>query len=173
MLCQYCERNEATTHIKRVVNGEMTQTHLCADCAAHLGYGDVFSGFSLNLGELLGGFTNAALHSAGEAKVLRCPKCGNSFEDIAREGKLGCAECYAAFYDKLLPSLQRLHGLIQHSGKVAYSDGEKIKLKGRIDKLKTDLAAAVAEQNFELAAELRDEIKALEKEQDAGVQEGE
>jgi hypothetical protein len=52
MLCQNCERNEATTHIKKVVNGETAETHLCADCAAHLGYGDFFSGFGLNLGEI-------------------------------------------------------------------------------------------------------------------------
>ena len=163
MLCQNCERNEATTHIKRVVNGETAETHLCADCAAHLGYGDFFSGFGLNLGEIFGSFAGA-LPAAGESKVIRCPKCGCSFEDIAREGKLGCAECYTTFYDKLLPSLQRIHGRIQHNGKVSETAGEENKKVSRLEQLREELNMAVAEQNFELAAKLRDEIRAIEKE---------
>ena len=45
MLCQNCGKNEATTHVKRVVNGDTTEMHLCQNCAEHLGYGDLFSGF--------------------------------------------------------------------------------------------------------------------------------
>ena len=56
MLCQNCGKNEATTHIKRVVNGDTTETHLCAECAQHLGYGDMFSGFGLNLDDFFGSF---------------------------------------------------------------------------------------------------------------------
>ena len=163
MLCQNCERNEATTHIKKVVNGETAETHLCADCAAHLGYGDFFSGFGLNLGEIFGSLSGA-LPAAGESKIVRCPKCGCSFEDIAREGKLGCAECYATFYDKLLPSLQRIHGRIQHSGKVSESAAEEVKNAGKLEQLREDMKAAVENEDFEQAAKLRDEIKELEKE---------
>jgi len=164
MLCQNCERNEATTHIKRVINGDTAETHLCGDCAAHLGYGDFFSGFGFNLGDLFGGLLEPALLTAGDPQVKRCPKCGCSFEDIAREGKLGCAECYTTFYDKLLPSLQRIHGRIQHSGKVSETSGEENKKANRLEELKEELKTAIAEQNFELAAKLRDEIKEMEKE---------
>lgn len=52
-------------------------------------------------------------------KVVRCPKCGSSFNDIVREGRVGCAECYKVFYNELKPSLQRIHGQIRHSGKIA------------------------------------------------------
>ena len=45
MLCQNCGKNEATTHIKQVINGDTAERHLCSDCAEHLGYGDAFSGF--------------------------------------------------------------------------------------------------------------------------------
>ena len=162
MLCQNCEKNEATTHIKRVINGDTAETHLCPDCAAHLGYGDFFSGFGLNFGELFGGLLESGLPAAGEVKVKRCPKCGSSFEDIAREGKLGCAQCYSEFYDRLLPSLQRIHGRIRHNGKMSDSCAEEVKKPNRLEQLREELKAAINEQNFELAAKLRDEIKEME-----------
>ena len=162
MVCQNCERSEATTHIKRVVNGETAETHLCADCAAHLGYGDFFSGFGLNLGEILGGILDNGLTEQKQAKTVRCPKCGCSFEDIVRDGKLGCAQCYSTFYDKLLPSLQRIHGRIEHDGKISESAGESTKKKDPLEQLREELNAAIEEQNFEQAAKLRDKIKEME-----------
>lgn len=165
MVCQNCGLNEATTHIKRVINGEMAETHLCPGCAAGLGYGDFFSGFGLNLGEIFSGLIGSSsppLH--GEVPVKRCRRCGCSFEDIAREGKVGCADCYRTFYDTLLPSLQRIHGRIHHNGKVAAEQGEDNAKPRQLEKLKDELREAVNEQNFELAATLRDQIKELEKE---------
>ncbi|MEI6580400.1 MAG: UvrB/UvrC motif-containing protein [Eubacteriales bacterium] len=164
MLCQNCEKNEATTHIKRVINGDTAESHLCSDCAAHLGYGDFFSGFGLNIGDIFGGFLEAGLPGIGETNVKRCQKCGCSFEDIARDGKLGCAECYNTFYDKLLPSLQRIHGRIQHNGKMSDSCAEEVRKPNRLEQLREEIKTAIAEQNFELAAKLRDEIKEMEKE---------
>ena len=162
MVCQNCERSEATTHIKRVVNGDTAETHLCADCATHLGYGDFFSGFGLNLGELFGGILDNGLPEYAQAKSVRCPKCGCSFEDIVRDGKLGCAQCYSTFYDKLLPSLQRIHGRIEHNGKISESASKETKQTGRLEQLREELATAIEEQNFEQAAKLRDEIKEME-----------
>lgn len=172
MLCQNCGKREATTHIKRVVNGETSESHLCAECASSLGYTDVFGGFGLSFGDLLGGFLGEGSPVSGKlSKVHRCEKCGNSWNDIVREGRLGCAECYQTFYDKLLPSLQRIHGRIQHTGKIPGGEhahtpvqkksAEELR-KEKIEQLKAEMQAAVEEQNFEQAAKLRDEIKALE-----------
>ena len=38
MKCQNCGRNEATYYYKSSINGRVTETHLCADCARKLGY---------------------------------------------------------------------------------------------------------------------------------------
>ncbi len=43
MICQSCGKKTATTHIKTIVNGKLTQYHLCADCAKEKGYGGMFS----------------------------------------------------------------------------------------------------------------------------------
>jgi len=165
MLCQNCGKNEATTHIKQIINGDMAESHLCSDCASHLGYKDVFSGFGLNLSEFFGGLLGDMTPSIPGGKTLRCAKCGSSFNDIAREGKVGCAECYRTFFDKLLPSIQRIHGKIKHSGKSSTGAPESVKVESteeKIEKLKAAMNEAVQKQEFEEAAKIRDEIKALE-----------
>lgn len=165
MLCQNCGKNEATTHIKQIINGDMAESHLCAQCAKSLGYSDVFSGFGLDLSELLGGFFGDMMPSLRGRKTERCPKCGTAFNDIVRSGKVGCAECYRTFYDELLPSIQRIHGRIKHNGKSSHSAAEKPKTETteeKIERLKSEMDKAVAAQEFEQAAKLRDEIKNLE-----------
>ena len=171
MLCQNCGKKEATTHIKRVVNGETSESHLCAECAASLGYTDVFSGFGFSLGDLFGGFLGESTSAAALGSVQRCQKCGSAWQDIVRDGKVGCADCYRTFYDKLLPSLQRIHGRIRHTGKVSGSVGKHAPVQEkseqelreeRIEALKKQMNEAVAAQEFEQAAKLRDEIRGLE-----------
>ena len=159
MLCQNCGKNEATTHIKQVINGDTAERHLCSECAEHLGYGDAFSGFGFDVAGLFGNFFGDAVHSLGAPrKVVRCPKCGSSFNDIVREGRVGCAECYKVFYNELKPSLQRIHGQIHHSGKIASTAEPVSEEEAKIDEkeeLKKQMDEAVAAQNFELAAQLR------------------
>lgn len=165
MLCQNCGKNEATTHIKQIINGDMAESHLCSECASHLGYSDMFSGFGLNLSELFGGFLGDTKPSIAAGKTPRCPKCGSSFDEIVRDGKVGCADCYRTFYDRLLPSIQRIHGKIKHSGKTAPVTATQPKqetTEEKIKKLKVAMNDAVAKQDFENAAKIRDEIKALE-----------
>ena len=169
MLCQNCGKHEATTHIKSVVNGEYTQLHLCQGCAGKLGYGDVFSGFGFDLGDFFGNFFSKPKVSLPSSKTERCEKCGMSFEEIVKSGKIGCADCYGKFYEMLLPSIRRIHGKTQHSGKTAtvLETKETVKEKTKeeiIAEKKAEMQKAIEEQNFERAAELRDEIKELEAE---------
>ncbi len=169
MLCQNCGKHEATTHIKSVVNGEYTQLHLCTGCAGKLGYGDVFSGFGFDLGDFFGNFFSKPKTMITSAKTERCEKCGMSFEEIVKSGKIGCAGCYEKFYEMLLPSVQRIHGKTQHNGKIANVIEEKESVKEKtkeeiIAELQAEMKTAIEEQNFERAAEIRDEIKAKEAE---------
>lgn len=141
----------------------MAQTHLCAECAAALGYTDIFPGFGVGLPELFfGSLRGEVAVSALSNQVLRCDACASSFDDIARSGKLGCAECYRVFYDKLLPTIQRIHGKTAHAGKVANGAGEDVKRAHHVSVLKEKLNRAIDEQNFERAAQLRDEIRETE-----------
>ena len=161
MLCQNCGKNEATTHIKRIVNGETAELHLCTSCAEHLGYADMFSGFGFNISSFLNSFfPDSSLLPSGK-KELSCPTCGFTFEDIIRTGMMGCADCYGTFYDKLKPSLSRIHGRATHVGKVSTSFDSEDDIRARIRSLNEEMQEAIRTQNFERAAELRDEIKSL------------
>ncbi len=162
MLCQNCGKYEATTHVKRIVNGETAEAHLCGDCAKALGYTDVFGGFGSTFGDLLGSFFGESQVGGLNARALRCEKCGNTFNDIVNSGKLGCADCYETFYDKLLPSLQRIHGKTRHEGKnPTVIKTDVVESVDVITNLTEQLKQAINEQDFEKAAQLRDKINEL------------
>lgn len=155
MLCQHCNKNEANMHMKRIINGRAAEVHLCSDCARSLGYGEAFSGFGLGFSDFLSEFLLKGEHSSN---TIRCPFCNKSFEEIAKDGKMGCAECYTAFYDKLLPSIQRIHGKGTHIGKKPTGFNNA---SNRLESLKEQLEEAVREQNFESAVKIRDEINSI------------
>ncbi len=155
MICQNCNKNEANMHLKRIINGRAAEVHLCTDCARALGYGEAFSGFGLGFGSTLLDIL-AGNKSELSGSTVACPGCGKTFEEIAGDGKMGCAECYSTFYDKLKTSLNRLHGKATYAG--TKPGGSENTGNTQIAELKADLENAIAEQNFELAAQLRDKI---------------
>jgi len=162
MLCELCGKNQATTHIKTMINGEYSEMRLCSECAKAkgIGMGNVFTHTATDFSNFLGSFFGGGLPSRTSA--TRCKTCGSSFTDIARSGKVGCADCYTGFYDELLPSIQKIHGNIQHRGKVPSGASAEVKKKRDIEKTKQELDKAIKEENFELAVKLRDKIKEME-----------
>ena len=68
----------------------------------------------------------------------------------------------ANFYEELLPSIQKIHGNIQHRGKVPTGASAEVKRKRDIEKTKRELEQAIKDENFELAVKLRDKIKEME-----------
>ncbi len=164
MLCQNCGKNEAVTHIKQIVNGEMNETHLCRECARHLGYDDIFSGFDFDFGGFFGSLLGDMMSPRLAAETERCEKCGCSFNDILRYGKAGCSQCYEKFYDRLIPSIRRIHGQASHTGKIGSGAVKREKTESaheKIEKLRAEMNKAVSAEDFERAAQLRDEIKAI------------
>ena len=159
MLCQSCEKRQATTHIKTILNGELKEYNLCPECAAKLGYGSFFGNFGLDIDKIFGSFME---NFGNERSAKRCPFCGSSFEDIAKSGKVGCAHCYEEFNEELVPSIQRIHGRTNHTGKLARSAGAEVKIKNEINRCRYELEEAIKTQEFEKAAQLRDKIKELE-----------
>lgn len=173
MLCQHCNQNEATTHIKKNINGQREEMHLCSHCAEELGVMEEFKMPSMNdlfgnsfLGNFLGAGAAAMNSLAG---VERCHTCGSSFNDIVNSGHIGCSDCYEKFEDKLEPSIRKIHGKTKHIGKfISYDEKEEPKAKekakteiNQLDTLKEQLKDAIKEQRFEDAAVLRDKIKEL------------
>lgn len=174
MLCENCKKNEATTYIKTNVNGEVHEYHLCPECAAKMqndgAFGSMFnfdsmfnpmSGFDLVSSLLSSPFSGfGAMPSIGSGK--RCSCCGSDFSSIAKTGKAGCPNCYAEFRAKLAPTIRKIHGNTAHCGKHSKVTTEQSN-ESQIEALKKQLTEAVNSENYELAAELRDKIKSMEK----------
>lgn len=172
MLCQHCNQNEATTHIKKNINGKREEMHLCSDCARELGVMEEFRVPSVTdfFGEsFLGNFLGAGVAAMNSlAGVERCSTCGSSFNDIVKGGHIGCSDCYDKFADRLEPSIRKIHGKTKHIGKfISYDESnepekaESKKTTDEIEQLNEQLQKAISEQRFEDAAVLRDKIKAL------------
>lgn len=158
MMCEKCGKNPATTHLKTVLNGVVHENHLCSYCAANEGYGNIGK---LSLTNMLASMFGESV-SRGKPISKRCECCGASFSDIAQSGRVGCSECYTTFRAELLPSLNRLHGKAVHIGNTPDAENKEETVEEKIKNLKNQLSKAIEAEEFEKAAELRDEIRGLE-----------
>lgn len=177
MKCQHCNEREATTHIRKNINGEKTEMHLCSECAAELGVMDEFKTESFFNDSFFGSLLGAGIPAMNLLSgIERCETCGSTFNDIVKSGKVGCANCYSKFSDKLEPSIVKLHGKASHIGKnITYTEvDDEPEVNASADSaeaqdtslhsLKKELKQAIKEQRFEDAAVLRDKIKEISQE---------
>jgi len=192
MKCQHCGKNEVNVHLRQSINGQVSEYALCSECAEKLGVGGMFADFgsfgsfgSFGGMSLLDGFPFGGMFGSmlggGAAKTLpqvrRCKLCGSSFDDIANRGKVGCAECYELFGDRLAPSIERMHNRAKHVGKLPGKPAaaapaapvsepaakkEAAPQADTIESLRARLQQAVAKEEYEQAAVLRDRIKEME-----------
>ena len=164
MTCDQCGENDAVVHLTQIENNEMNVVHLCEACAAERGLdtGTEPSGLPLTdfLAEMAGGPTPAR-PSSDE----RCGFCGLSFEDFRETGRLGCPQCWTTFAGHLKGLTRRIHGDALHQGKVYLPpDPTESDRERRLGALRDKLDRAVSAEDFERAAEIRDEIRELEQE---------
>jgi protein arginine kinase activator len=135
----------------------MQKVDLCDGCAAQKGVNDS-PDFSLaNL--LLGlGASQEAEPSVGGAD-LKCRVCGFTQADFKKAGRLGCSECYTTFSEGLEGLLKTMHKGTKHMGKVPQAFQQSRDLTDKLKSLQKKLEKAVADEDFEQAAAMRDEIK--------------
>ncbi len=164
MLCDICGATQATVHLTEIVDEQMTELHLCEECAKNKSM-DMEQQFGL--ADLLAGLTDIGKTQleGKEAAKLKCAICGLSYEDFRKIGRLGCSECYNYFLKYLIPLLKRIHGSSKHYGKIPLVLAKPMKIKSELAELKGQLEKAIQAEAFEDAAKVRDKIKELEKEQ--------
>lgn len=165
MYCEECKKRPATVHLTSIVNGVKVENHLCEQCAGKKGT-IIFDLNKFSIPNLLGSFFGNTYSIQGinaRQDDTVCPGCGMTFDNIRESGRLGCSQCYQVFEEELDPILRRIHGNSQHMGKIPSRGGEKVLLKKKVDELKNALQQALAKEEYEKAAEIRDSIKSLEK----------
>ncbi len=156
MLCQRCKKNQAEYYYKQNINGNISEVALCKECASEQEK-SFFADDALNL---LGGFFGYPTVSKARALPKKvCPSCGSSFSDLRKTGKAGCAQCYKTFEAELTGSVKSIHGSVSHKGKAPGNFKDKAERSKLIDRLKSELDAAIANEEYEKAAKIRDEIR--------------
>jgi protein arginine kinase activator len=165
MQCDNCHEREAAIHLTQIVDNSVTTLHLCPKCAAEKGVqtgADVakfpLSDFIASMGKGV----DAQL-SVGDSTEA-CEFCGANLKNFRESGRLGCSHCYETFENHLRDLLRRLHGSSHHVGEVYLSpvpEGGNAKER-EVAEMRRRLKGAVEAENFELAAELRDKLRALE-----------
>ena len=172
MQCDICGKKKATVHLTEIVDQQMSEMHLCEECARQK---SVQMEQQFGLADLLAGLADMgsngtpAKDAAASAKTaaLTCAKCALSYDDFRKFGRLGCGHCYISFKEQLDALLKKIHGSNHHLGKMIVK-GKKISPSTRIKKddlstLRQDLQEAIHSEDFEKAATIRDKIREMEK----------
>lgn len=168
MLCCNCHQNEANVHIQEIVGGKNTSIHLCAQCAAAKGVlADDHK--AVDISSVISKISEAA-HSLTEDVSLpgddddaaspACSRCGLTGKEFRQTRRFGCPSCYVTFKPLVNALLSEIHRGTRHSGRRP----EDAPLQGMparitVGALERELARAVAAEDYEGAAELRDEIQ--------------
>lgn len=182
MLCQSCHKFQATLHQLDVVyddagRSEVQAKNFCASCAKQAGlpvpkassYPKIMSMLSK---AFLNPLQNAAEANAAGASVQptprqenaeselppNCPDCGWTLRDLKQTSRLGCPKDYEIFADYLGEMFERLHGFDSH---VDLSQDEH-----PLERIQAAMEKAIAAEDYEKAAELRDRLQDLQQTED-------
>jgi protein arginine kinase activator len=174
MTCDICGKKKATVHLTEIVDEQMSEMHLCEECARQKS-SQMEQQFGL--GDLLAGLSDTSkvptAKEGEKANVLKCSRCSLPYEDFRKFGRLGCGECYTSFKEHLTGLLRKIHGSNKYLGKTpstykggqtaSSSEGGLALLPSEdLADLKLQLQSAIAAEDFEKAAQIRDKIRNLE-----------
>ena len=188
MLCKKCNKNEANIRYTEIINGEKREMMLCEKCSHDLGLDNISFNMPIDFSSFFGGLLDDEYYNSEDVmplfqtvKELKCNNCNMTYDDFINIGKFGCEECYEVFSPKIDSLLKRLHGDNKHLGRKGISNNvvvdahidpqegkkiddnqqnEKINNKeNKLEQLQNDLKKAIADERYEDAAKIRDEIR--------------
>ena len=196
MLCEKCNKNEASIKYTEIINGEKTEMMLCEKCSHDLDLDNINFNMPIDFSSFFGGILDDEYYNTEDVmplfrtvKELKCNNCNMTYDDFVTIGKFGCEECYEVFSPKIDSLLKRLHGDNKHLGRKGIRNNVRVAAFGELQKdnvgvdahidpqkdsktnnkenkleqLQKDLKNAIADERYEDAAKIRDEIKGLDK----------
>lgn len=166
MKCQKCEK-PATFHITELTGDEVMALHFCADCAEKYlrpTQTEETPAASSTLANMLTQQLKIGQTAEELARLDQktCPVCGISFYDFRQSGRLGCPHDYVFFKEELEPLLLNIHGDTKHVGKQPVHGVLDADRQTQLIRLRREMKEAVESEEYELASQLRDEIKKIE-----------
>ncbi|MCT8976541.1 UvrB/UvrC motif-containing protein [Clostridium sp. CX1] len=168
MLCEVCKKNDANVHITKIVNGTKHEFSLCEKCAKEKGEFNFSSQIDLSSPFTFQNILSGIMDYIGPNNQtentfdISCSNCGNTYSEFKRTGLLGCSECYKSFASTLKPIIRRVQGNWEHTGKLPRKAGESIIKRKKLIELKENLQNAITNEEYEKAAQIRDEIRSMQ-----------
>ncbi len=163
MKCEICRESVATVHLTEISNNQKKEVHLCEACAQEKGVAIHSHVKNLSLPEFFGQLSDTPTTDSKPAAAQICPVCEIDYQEFRATGKFGCASDYRVFRKELDYLLDKVHGAVQHRGKMPVRVGMEMSKRRQIDDLKRELRTAVDSEQYEQAANIRDRIHMLEK----------
>lgn len=157
MICDNCKKRESVISFTKIEDNEVTEVHLCKECAAKKFKGNflMIDGFKDLFKELFNTEETIDIEKT-------CRFCGRRIEEVLTTSNLGCIHCYDEFRDEINDFLQNYQLSSVHKGKIPKSCPTDLKVGRKILDLKDKLQEALILENYEEAAILRDKIRDLE-----------
>ena len=164
--CDRCAK-PATFHITDIERGKPKEFHFCDEHARQHLAPAADGGSKPEMTALAEKFSQSGLdivraEAAPEKQV--CPICQMSFQEFRNTGRLGCPHDYQVFRDELLPLLENIHEETRHSGKTPRRAPRDPVRQTELIQLRNELKRAIAAEDYEMAARVRDQIKGIEQE---------
>lgn len=162
MKCDRCDK-KATVHDVLIKEGKPIDIHLCTDHAIEAGY-SVIPEVSLQVitGKAKGASAQLPL-GAHREKPMKCAACGLTFAAFRKTGRLGCSACYDAFMPTLGAVIERAQaGATSHIGRRPTGSDEVQRRQDLRMRLLKEIEKAIAAEQYERAAQIRDEIHKLD-----------
>jgi protein arginine kinase activator len=162
MKCDLCNK-AAVVHEVIIQGGKSTELHLCAEHAIEKGLPVPMQQPLADILPALGGVVKVEGAIGKGQQQARCPACGLTFSEFKKSGSLGCPACYDSFMPMIAQVIERAQaGATAHVGHSPAPSHDAERVQRQRSKLMTDLEQAIAAEQYERAAQLRDELKALD-----------
>jgi protein arginine kinase activator len=159
MKCDLCNK-PAVVHEVTVRSGVKKEVHLCEHHAREAG---ITMPGQQPINQLLTQFVIAQSGKPAKTANKVCSGCGLSFAQFRQTGRVGCADCYRSFENELSPLIERAqNGGNHHTGKTPRRAGTSIDRQLLIQRLVKELDHAVAAEQYERAAKLRDRLSSMD-----------
>lgn len=168
MLCEKCNKNTANVHFVKIINGVKQEMNICEKCAKDLDGVNFVADKSVDSPFYFQSLISGIMDYIGQTSKdttdtqVTCSNCGMTYSEFKKNGLMGCSECYKEFNSTVVPVIKRVQGNVEHVGKVPNKAGKGLVDRKNLMKLKEELQRCILEEEYERAAEIRDEIKALQ-----------
>lgn len=167
-LCESCGQEPASVHVVRVEAGDISQAHLCQECAGEMaqqsgGPALVFA-LPLAVGAVESKDRPRSIQPLEARPDMVCAVCGTTFTDLTETGLAGCASCYEVFAEQLTRPMRLSgddQGPVRHAGKMPRQAAGGLQERREVVRLTRMLRELVETERFEEAAGVRDRLLEL------------